>query len=156
MNKRLFSVALAGLLLLVSAAASSEAAEPGVPTLFREVKVATGDVVIALGKPFDPAGLAENVGERVYALLPGKFGGADRLLVTVSAAGSVSAMQFIYAQEASFDQVVGRYQARFGQPRAMDDAAREGGVYWDDGRTRFEVRPPSASVPAVSTVLLDR
>lgn len=153
MNKRLLNLALAWALLLASA--SPEAREPGAADLFREIRVNTGEV-IALGEPFDPAGLAESVGEHVYSLLPGRFAGAEKLLVTVTAEGRVLEMQFIYRTDLSFDNVVGRYEPRFGPPHALDDAGQEPGVYWQDRHTRLEVRRPSASVPAVSTRLLQR
>ena len=153
MNKCLLKIALAWAVLLVSASATAQ--EPGRPALFRQISVATGQV-IALGEPFDPAGLAESAGEGVYSLRPGKFAGARKLLVVVSADSRVSAMRFIYQEDVSFDEVVGRYRTRFGQPHVLDDASQGVGVYWEDGRTRFEILRPSASEPAVSSRLLQQ
>ncbi len=153
MNKCLSNIALAWALVLVSA--STDAQETGAPALFRQISVSTGKM-ITLGEPFNPAGLAVSVGEGVYSLRPGKFAGAQKLLVVVSADSRVSEMHFIYEEDVSFDEVVGRYQTRFGQPRALDDAVQGVGVYWEDGHTRLEILRPSASVPAVSARLLQR
>ena len=151
MHKRVWNSALVWALLLVSG--PLQAQETGAAPLFRQITVSTGKV-ISLSEPFDPAGLAESVGERVYALRPHKFAGAEKLLVDVSAEGKVTEMQFVYREDVSFDEMVRRYQPRFGQPHALADAGREVGVYWDDGHTRLEIRRPSASMPAVSARLL--
>ncbi len=150
MTKSLLTIALAWALVLVSA--STDAQEPGAPALFRQISVSTG-TVITLGEPFNPAGLAVSVAEGVYSLRPGKFAGAKKLLVAISADGRVSDMHFIYQEDVSYDEVVGRYQTRFGQPHALDDAVQGVGVYWADSHTRFEILRPSASVPAVSSRL---
>ena len=151
MHKRVWNSALVWALLLVSG--PLQAQETGAASLFRQITVSTGKV-ITLGEPFDPAGLAESVGERVYALRPHKFAGAEKLLVEVSAEGKVTEMQFVYREDVSFDEMVRRYQPRFGQPHPLADAGQEVGVYWDDGHTRLEIRRPSASMPAVSARLL--
>ena len=150
MHERVWNSALVWALLLVSG--PRRAPEGGAAPLFRQITVSTGKV-IALGEPFDPAGLAESVGERIYALRPHKFG-AEKLLVEVSAEGKVTEMQFVYREDVLFDEMVRRYQPRFGQPHALDDAGQDVGVYWDDGRTRLEIRRPGASTPAVSARLL--
>ena len=151
MHERVWSSALVWALLLVSGPLRAQ--EAGAAPLFRQITVSTGKV-IALGEPFDPAGLAESVGGRVYALRPHKFAGAEKLLVEVSAEGKVTEMQFVYREDVSFDEVVRRYRPRFGQPHAWADAGQEVGVCWDDGHTRLEIRRPGASMPAVSARLL--
>jgi hypothetical protein len=155
MNKHFSNLAHAWAFFLASAATGVHAQEPGAPALFRQVSVSTGKV-IALGEPFNPAGLAVSIGEGVFALRPGKFAGAKKLLVMVTTDSRVSAMHFIYPEEVSFDEVVRRYQPRFGQPHSLDGAAQDVGVYWEDGHTRFEILRPTASDSAVSARLLQQ
>lgn len=150
MNHRLASLAFAAAFVLASTPIGAE--EPGAPALFRQISVSTG-VVIALDEPFSPAGLAVSAGDGVYALRPGKFSGAEKLFVMVSAEGRVSGMQFIYSKDVSFDEVVARYRTRFGEPRPLDAPDQDSGVYWQDGRTRFEILRQTATV-AVSSRLL--
>jgi len=155
MNKCLSNLILASAFLLACSGTGVYAQEPGAPALFRQITVSTG-TAIALGEPFNPAGLAQTVGDGVFALRPGKFGGAAKLLVTVTTDSRVSEMRFIYGEEVSFDDLVRRYQPRFGQPHSLDGAAPDLGVYWEDGQTRFEILRPTSSEAAVSARLLQR
>ncbi len=153
MNKLFFHAFFACALVLVSA--GTRADEAGASALFRQINVSTG-TVIALGQPFNPAGLAVSVSDGVYSLRPGKFAGAKELLVMVSSDGRVSAMQFIYEKDLPFEDVVARYRTRFGAPHQMDGAAEDVGVYWEDGHTRFEILRPTASAQAVSSRLIEQ
>ncbi len=155
MNKHLSNLVLASALSVACTAPGVHAQEPGDPALFRQISVSTGKV-IALGEPFDPAGLAQAIGDGVFALRPGKFGGAAKLLVMVTADGRVSEMRFVYGEEVSFDDLVRRYQPRLGQPHSLDGAAPGVGVYWEDGHTRFEILRPTVSETAVSARLLQQ
>lgn len=155
MNKRLSNPILASAFFLACSGTGVHAQAPGASPLFRQVSVSTG-TVISLGEPFSPAGLAQTIGDGVFALRPGKFGGAAKLLITVTADSRVSEMRFIYGEEVSFDDLVHRYQPRFGQPHALGGAAPDVGVYWEDGHTRFEILRPTASETAVSARLLQQ
>ena len=155
MSKRRSNLILASAFFFASAGTGVHAQEPGAPALFRQISVSTGKV-IALGEPFNPAGVAQSIGEGVFALRPGKFGGAAKLLIMVSADSRVSEMRFIYGQEVSFDDLVRRYLPRFGQPHSLDGAAPDVGVYWEDGHTRFEILRPPGSETAVSARLFQQ
>lgn len=74
----------------------------------------------------------------------------------VTADSRVSEMRFSYGEEVSFDDLVRRYQPRFGEPHSFDGAAPDVGIYWQDGHTRFEILRPTASETAVSARLLQQ
>jgi hypothetical protein len=155
MNKRLSKLLGSSAFVLAFAGTGVHAQEPVTPALFRQISVSTGKV-IALGEPFNPAGVAQSIGEGVFALRPGKFAGAAKLLITVTDDSRVSEMRFIYSEEVSFIELLQRYQPRFGVPRSLDGVAQGVGVYWEDGPTRFEILRPTSSEAAVSARLLQQ
>lgn len=138
---------------LLAAALHAAADPPATSPLFRQITVADG-AVIALGEPFTEGRLARDLGGGVHELRRGTFSGAERLAVTVSTDGRVQAMTFTYAGEVTFDEVVSRYQPRFGTPHPLWRDGADIGAWWADEAARLEILRPTPEAPAVMARLI--
>src|SRR6266849_3710886 len=106
--------------------------------IFRYIDLTPQDT-IWLGEPFRATNLADRVNDSTFQLKPGTFGGAERVRIIVGP-GGVTRMEFQYDSGTRFRSTLADYVAALGLPSGTDSTSRRILKFWQDGRTRFELR----------------
>lgn len=134
---RLFGSATMGFaaMLLLASQAAGQASGP----LFRHVDLASHGT-IRLGALLDRPDISVQLSDSSWALKPGTFGGAEAIVVYVLPDRRVYGLEFLYAPDTSYEQLVSTYGKRLGAPTGgggFDD----GPVWttWQDTTTQFEI-----------------
>jgi hypothetical protein len=127
--------------------------------IFRDIFL-TSDT-LRLGESFTEFHLAVSLGRDVYQLLPGVFGGARAITVTLTREGTIERIRFDYAVQYDFEEAVTSYAEQLGQPterQAYDSLSVQiHRAVWLDPWTRFEyVQEDRPNISVLYSLLIDR
>jgi hypothetical protein len=136
------------LLLLISLVLTTEALAQRRTPIFRYISIAPCGR-LELDSAFVPRGRATQQDDSTFRLISQCFGGAEQILVHVTAAGRISSFEFAYGADTSLARHVAIFAADLGAPLRVDTIGpNPHRVLWRDSLTDFLVirRPGNQQV----------
>ena len=109
-----------------------------VTPIFRHINIAPCGR-LELGQVWHRDARAVAISATTYRVVPGCFGGADRIDIDVSVDGTIQRFTFHYSKDRSYDVFLRSYTQLLGPALVTHSGENERSAIWEDGRTRFRL-----------------